>query len=352
MSDTPEQDESVACVRAQADEPPLAGDETESVANATPSLAPYLTRRQLFVGLTALTGAAALSTGLLTGYMLWGWQDRSLVVMAPDESVPLHYVPQKQVEVQVNLPTSYTFPVQFGSLGPQLVKAGAIDKNAFVQAFAQSKTPLTPVQIALLEESSDTPITIDHTNAHFLLNFLWAVGLANSNPVLIQGAMQRESNGDPSGFASTGGWTISARPIEDIYARLLLVPLNAHQQGRLEEAAGLVYRPCCGNATTFPDCNHGMAMLGLLELMAARNATVDEMLEAAKYANAFWFPQQMAEVATYLQVTKQVAFAGADARQVTGQELFGSAGFQSVNKWLTDNGYLNAVPSAGAQCGV
>ena len=25
-----------------------------------------------------------------------------------------------------------------------------------------------------------------------------------------------------------------------------------------------IYRPCCNNSTYFPDCNHGMAMLGLL----------------------------------------------------------------------------------------
>ena len=38
----------------------------------------------------------------------------------------------------------------------------------------------------------------------------------------------------------------------------------------VEEIAGNIYRPCCGNSTAFPDCNHGMAMLGLIELMVSQ----------------------------------------------------------------------------------
>jgi hypothetical protein len=350
MSDTPATTEEIACEQIAADETVPVDKNAEITATAAPVSASPITRRNFFIGLTTLTGAAALSSGLLTGYVLWGWQDSSFVVTPPEDSVPLHHVPQQQIAV--DLPASYTFPVHFGSLGPQLVQAGVIDKDAFAQVFAASKTPLGAEQLALLDRASDEPITITHANAHFLLNFLWAVGLANSNPLLIRGAMQTESNGDPTGFASTGGWTISMRPVADIYAKLLLVPLNAEQQERLEAAAGLVYRPCCENATDFPDCNHGMAMLGLLELMAAHNATVDEMMEAAKYANAFWFPQQMAEVATYLKVTRQLELAEADGREVSGKAIFASSGFQSVNKWLADTGYLNAVPVSGAQCGV
>jgi hypothetical protein len=64
------------------------------------------------------------------------------------------------------------------------------------------------------------------------------------------------------------------------------------------EVASKVYRPCCGNPTSFPDCNHGMALLGLLELMASQGATVDQMFTAAKQVNAFWLPDQTRELAT------------------------------------------------------
>jgi hypothetical protein len=47
-----------------------------------------------------------------------------------------------------------------------------------------------------------------------------------------------------------------------------LIPLTAEQQALVEEVAAEIYRPCCNNSTLFPDCNHGMAMLGFLELLA------------------------------------------------------------------------------------
>ena len=42
-------------------------------------------------------------------------------------------------------------------------------------------------------------------------------------------------------------------------------------------------------------------MLGILEMMASQNATADEMFAAAKYINAYWFPDQALEAAIYLQ---------------------------------------------------
>ena len=87
------------------------------------------------------------------------------------------------------------------------------------------------------------------------------------------------------------------------------------------------YRPCCNNPTAFPDCNHGMAMLGLLELMASQEASVDEMFEAVKYVNAFWFPQQTVEVALLFKNVKGQDFVGADAREFVGPNFFSAGGF-------------------------
>ena len=72
--------------------------------------------------------------------------------------------------------------------------------------------------------------------------------------------------------------------------RQVIAPLPGVRVGRFltnegvfhERAAPFVYRPCCDNATHFPDCNHGMAMLGLLELMAAQGASEEEMFAAAR----------------------------------------------------------------------
>jgi hypothetical protein len=151
-------------------------------------------------------------------------------------------------------------------------------------------------------------------------------------------------------FASTGGWTLGAKPITELYASLDLIPLTAEQQKRVEEVATAVYRPCCDNSTLFPDCTHGMAMLGLLELMASQGATIDQMFEAAKYVNAFWFPQQTLEIAIYIQTNDWVDFAAADPREVVGKSLSSASGFKAVHEALLEDGLLEQAPSQGGGC--
>lgn len=246
----------------------------------------------------------------------------------------------------------YALPVAFGDLGPQLLEIGAIDYERFVQRYEQANRPLSEEQKAILQKGSNKPVVFERDNAYFLLNFFWAVGLANQNPLLEQGPMMQFGPEGVGRFASTGGWTLGTRPATEFYSSAPLISLTAEQQARLEEVAQAVYRPCCNNPTAFPDCNHGMAMLGLLELLAAQGATADEMFEAAKYANAYWFPQQMSDVAAYFEATEGLSFAEVDGRQATGRDTFSAAGFRSVRQWLADNGLLEQVPGQGGSCGV
>jgi hypothetical protein len=116
--------------------------------------------------------------------------------------------------------------------------------------------------------------------------------------------------------------------------------------------ADAVYRPCCDNPTSFPDCNHGMAMLGLLELMASQNSSLDQMFEAAKYVNAFWFPQQTLELAIFFQATQNVKFSAVDARQLLSNRYSSGSGFQFVHQWLSDNNLLKQAPNSNGSCAV
>lgn len=254
-------------------------------------------------------------------------------------------------QVVAHLPTSYVLPIQYGTLGPQLVEAGVIDLAAFVGLYADGGSPLSADQEAILRQGSEEPVVIDAADARFLLNFFWAVGLANRNPLLLEGPMQQ---GGPQGvfqFASTGGWTLAARPVEAIYASLPLVELTAAQQARLEAVAANVYRPCCGNSTAFPDCNHGMAMLGILELMAAQDAGEDEMYAAAKYVSAFWFPQEVTEAAAYFKLTQGLDFDAIDPRRLVSRDILSLSGAQSIKQWLADAGRLGQPVQSGGSCG-
>lgn len=253
---------------------------------------------------------------------------------------------------QVQPPGGYPLPASYGDLGPKLVAAGVIDYDRLAQLYLQRGQPLTSLQVAILKEGSDSQVVIDADNSYFLLNFFWAVGLANQNPLLEEGPMMDNGREGVGGFASTGGWTLGTKPATELYSSLPLIPLTAEQQARVEEVAGAIYRPCCGNPTSFPDCNHGMAMLGLLQLMAADGASVDEMFEAAKYVNGFWFPQQTLELALYYQMTEGTRFAALDARRAFGAESFSAEGFQSRHRWLVQNDLLEQAPAQGASCGV
>ena len=143
---------------------------------------------------------------------------------------------------------------------------------------------------------------------------------------------------------------MSTAPIATLYASVELIPLTAEQQQRVEEAAALIYRPCCDNSTLFPDCNHGMAMLGLLELMASEDATVDEMLAAAKYVNAYWFPQQALETAVYLATSQGIDFARAAPRLVTSNAISSGSGFAALHKSLEVSGLLPEGSGGSGSC--
>ena len=264
----------------------------------------------------------------------------------------------KQAEIlyeQINPKHGYKLSVSYGNLGPRLLESGVIDYDAFAAIYEKGNTPLSADQVDILKSGSDKQIVITKENAHFILNFFWAVGLANNNPVLIDGPMVhglilQDSNGKIEDFASTGGWMLGTKPVTELYASLDLIPITAEQQKMVEEVAAAVYRPCCNNSTLFPDCNHGMAMLGLLELMASQGATTDQMFEAAKYVNAFWFPQQALEIATYLQTNYWVDFAHADPRQVVGRELASASGFKMVHQSLVTSDEVKQAPSQSGGC--
>jgi hypothetical protein len=253
---------------------------------------------------------------------------------------------------QINPTDGYKIPAVFGDVGPQLVATGAIDMAKFTNIYRQQNKPLTDDQMAILTKETAANVVINPENAYFLLNFFWALGLTNKNKILTEGPMMAKGIEQVGNFASTGGWTIGAKQPTDLYASTQIMSLTDEQQARLLDVASVVYRPCCNNPTHFPDCNHGMAMLGLLELMASQDASADQMFEAAKYVTAFWYPQQMLEVATLFKATQKVDFAKADSRQVVSSQYSSGSGFQAVHQYLSQNGLLEQAPSSGGSCGV
>ena len=200
----------------------------------------------------------------------------------------------------------------------------------------------------LLTGSSNEKLVMTQDNAGYLLNLLWALGLANKNPILEDKTeMMNPNYGGAGNFASTGGWTIAKGDAMDHYNMHSLVTLTADQQKLVDKVSRGIFRPCCGNSTHFPDCNHGMAMLGLLELMASQGVSEKEMYEAALAVNSYWFPDTYLTIAMYMQ-QKGVAWEDVSPKEMLGADYSSGAGFQNISSQVN-------VPSSqggGGGCGV
>lgn len=305
---------------------------------------------------SAATAAMTFSWGLAAGFWIWGRDSSPVTAPVAAASIPAAPVVATTAPApeppQLGLPHSYTLPVAYGRLGPQLIDAGAFTYDGFTQVYAAAGQPLTEQQQAILLEGSDEAMVIDPANAYFLLNLLWALGLTNNNRLLREGMMIEASGGQVERFASVGGWSLTAKPINQLYSSAALVTLNDAQQADVAEAAAVIYRPCCNNPTSFPDCNHGMAMLGLLQLMAARNVDVAGMLDAAKQVNSFWYPAQSKDLALFYQAQTGQNFAAIPAQEAVGPANFSSAGYKEVRAWLAANNRLDVPNQNGSSCGV
>ena len=207
-------------------------------------------------------------------------------------------------------------PVTWGDLGSKLVSVGAIDADKF-KAIYDQRGAFTNEYKNLLLGQNDGKLKITNENAGYLLNLFWALGLASKNPILESGEMTNPAYGGAGNFASTGGWTIAQGSAMNHYSKHKFFDLTSEQQALVDKISRGIYRPCCGNSTHFPDCNHGMAMLGLLELMASQGVSEQDMWKTALVVNSYWFPD------TYLTIASYMKGKGIEWKDVNPQEILG-----------------------------
>ena len=191
---------------------------------------------------------------------------------------------------------NYVFKIKWGDLGKRMVEDGVIDKVILAQAITGADE--FPKDLDKYFTDDQNKIEVNQENAQFWVDVLWGLGHANKNKILEEGEMMQD--GDASGFASTGGWTLGIGDPMSHYSQHSYITLSDKQQKIVEEIAGNIYRPCCGNSTAFPDCNHGMAMLGLIELMVSQGFSKDEIYKTALAFNTYWFPETYFEAALYI----------------------------------------------------
>lgn len=219
-------------------------------------------------------------------------------------------------------------PVRWGSLGAQMVREGVIDGEKFEQLYASRGGIDDETRNVLYGESNDN-LKITSQNSGIILNLLWALGLGTKNAILEEGPMSDSQYGGAGNFASTGGWTLAKGAAMDHYSKHAFITLTAEQQTLVERVSQNIYRPCCGNSTYFPDCNHGMAMLGLLELMAYQGMGEQEMYKIALQINSYWFPDTYLTIAKYLEA-RNMQWDAIDPKEILGSAYSNVQGYQKI----------------------
>ena len=284
----------------------------------------YLLPASIFISVVILAGAWAYTTGL----------------KAVDNSQTANLFQ----DLTKAAPERVVLPVRWGDLGAKMVSAGVIDAEKFESLYS-GRGGLTKEMKVLLYGADNGNLVITEENSGFLLNLLWGLGLGNKNEILENGPMSDIRYGGAGGFASTGGWTLAKGNAMSHYSRHSFFILTSERQALVERVSKSIYRPCCGNSTYFPDCNHGMAMLGFLELMASQGVSEEEMYKSALVLNTFWFPDTYSAIALYFN-QKGIRWDQVSAKEVLGNSFSSAAGYQRV---LREVGPV--PPKGGGSCG-
>lgn len=269
---------------------------------------------------------------------------KSLPTPTPDLSRQQEEITKSVFPDKVNLEVSYKDAIV------KMIQYGAIDKDKFFKLY-EGRGGLTDEEKKLFNNPSDEPIIINRQNANLILNLLWPLGIANKTNVLSEGPMGIQYKNEIGNFASTGGWTLGKESGGNLFNKYAILPLNAKQEALVTEIAKSIYRPCCGNSTYFPDCNHGAAMLGFIELAVNQGMPKEEIYKKALSINSYWFPQTYADLAVYFQAKRNIDWESVNPAEVLGEKYSSGQGYRAIDNELQADGLLPKVEGGGG-CGV
>lgn len=240
--------------------------------------------------------------------------------------------------------------IVFGKSLVGLVDVGVIDMDK-LKSIYERRGGLSKDQIKLLTKGSTRPIIIDSENAGFLVNMMWGLGLAN----YMEGNKESPINGEMLfRFAATGGWTLGkAKNGGEYFNKFKIIELTSEQEATVIRIAKSTYRPCCNNSTFFQDCNHGSALLGLLELGVSQGLSEEDLYKVALAVNSFWFPDTYIKTALYFKIFEEIDWNDIDAKKIMSREYSSASGWrQNIAQKIS--GIPNLIPEikTSGGCGV
>lgn len=247
------------------------------------------------------------------------------------------------------MPAKLNLGISWGDLVKKMASFGVIDETKFLALYKQ-RGNLSEKEQKLFKESSPEEIVVTPDNAGVILNLLWPLGIANKTKVLSEGPMGTTYKDKVGNFASTGGWDLGKVDGGQLFNKYNLITLNSEQESLVKEVAENIYRPCCGNSTYFPDCNHGAGMLGFIEMAAAAGMSKEEIYKKALVLNSYWFPQTYVELAVYFQSKKGTPWSKVDPKVVLGKNYSSGQGYAAISQELQAGGLIPKVEKGGS-CG-
>ena len=239
--------------------------------------------------------------------------------------------------------------IVLGASVVKLVEAGVIDRKKFDGIYGD-RGGLPPELKDVLDKPSSEPVLLTRTNANYYVNLLWPLGLAN----YMSSNKESPINGKSLfNFASTGGWNLGREENGGAYFnKFKIVELTPGQEALVTKIAQNTYRPCCNNSTFYQDCNHGSALLGLLQLGAAQGLSEDELYREVLAFNSFWFPHNYIQTALYFKIVKSTDWDKVDSKTIMGKDYSSASGwYANVDSELKKLGLLPQDRS-GSNCGV
>lgn len=301
-----------------------------------------------------LGGLFLALTGLL---VVVGWGMMFEIKIAPRASFLRAFQKEKLEEEKVELtaeelaevviPTNgYEVKLKWGEVGKKLVTAGGIDMKKFGENY---KDESFEDELRYLTENKDEGMKIDAKNAYFWVNMLWALGLTQKSDVLDKGVMGTEYRKDLANFSSTAGWTLGAKDAVKLYSSASIIDLDETENKRVTEITSNIYRPCCGNSAAFPDCNHGMAILGLVELMVDQGFSDEKIYEASLAFNSYWFQQTYVDLAYFFLTRENLSWDKVDPKKVLGAQYSSSQGYLGIKEIIAED--APTLQRGGSSCG-
>ena len=256
--------------------------------------------------------------------------------------------PKFNFHAQMTSTEGFDTGVSFGDSIQRLIAAGALNPERL-----KSSSKGLPAWVdRLLAAPSTEPIVFTRDTAPYLVNLLWPLGLANRARFNAESPINTEQL---SGFASTGGWTLGREIDGSVYFnKVAAVPLTEKQEILALGIAQHSFRPCCDNSTYFQDCNHGSALLGLIELAVSQGMRSAAIYRIALAANAYWFPAQYAKTALYFWSFEHRPWNYIAPDRILGANFSSLSGWKrNVNFRLVTAGIdLFANPRGQPACGI